>query len=71
MKKGLLLGLFLVAMSIVHGQYLTSSNLPIVIINTDNSASIPDEPKIGATMKILYVNDTTTTTYLTKTIRLI
>ena len=59
MKKGLLLGLFLVAMSIVHGQYLTSSNLPIVIINTDNSASIPDEPKIGATMKILYVNDTT------------
>ena len=59
MKKGLLLGLFLVAMSIVHGQYLTSSNLPIVIINTDNGASIPDEPKIGATMKILYVNDTT------------
>ena len=59
MKKGLLLGLFLVAMSILHGQYLTSSNLPIVIINTDNGANIPDEPKIGATMKILYVNDTT------------
>lgn len=59
MKKGILLGLFLVAMSIVHGQYLTSSNLPIVIITTDNGANIPDEPKIGATMKILYVNDTT------------
>ena len=49
----------MVAMSIVHGQYLTSSNLPIVIITTDNGANIPDEPKIGATMKILYVNDTT------------
>ena len=42
MKKGILLGLFLVAMSIVHGQYLTSSNLPIVSITTDNGANIPD-----------------------------
>jgi len=38
---------------------MTSSNLPIVIITTDNGAEIPDEPKIGATMKILYINDTT------------
>ena len=51
--------MYLVATVIVHGQYLTSSNLPIIIINTDNGATIPDEPKIGATMKILYVNDTT------------
>ena len=30
----------------------TSSNLPIVILNT-NGADIPDEPKIDATMKII------------------
>ena len=48
-----------------YGQGITSSNLPIVIITTDimpgtnSHYSIPDEPKIHATMKILYVNDTT------------
>ena len=31
-----------------------SSNLPIVIINTDGGAGIPDEPKIGGTMGIIY-----------------
>ncbi|HKK42320.1 MAG TPA: CotH kinase family protein [Bacteroidales bacterium] len=31
----------------------TSSNLPIVIINTDGGASIPDEPRIMADMKII------------------
>ncbi len=31
----------------------TSSNLPIVLINT-GGAAIPDEPKIDATMKIIY-----------------
>jgi spore coat protein CotH len=31
----------------------TESNLPIVIINTLNNASIPDEPKIEATMGII------------------
>ena len=31
----------------------TDSNLPIVIINTENGADIPDEPKIRATMKII------------------
>ena len=54
--------LFLVLITatfLARGQYLSTSNLPIVIINTDNGASIPDEPKIGATMRILYVNDTT------------
>lgn len=51
---------FLAAVAMfAHGQSLSSSNLPIVIITTDNGESIPDEPKIGATMKILYVNDTT------------
>lgn len=31
-----------------------SSNLPIVIIVTDQGQEIPDEPKIDATMKIIY-----------------
>ncbi len=34
-----------------HAQILTSSNLPIIIINS--GAPIPDEPKITATMKII------------------
>jgi hypothetical protein len=34
-------------------QVLTSTNLPIVIINTNNQ-QIPDEPKIMATMGIIY-----------------
>jgi hypothetical protein len=59
MKRLVLLTFFAAVAIIAHGQYLSSSNLPIVIITTDNGASIPDEPKIGATMKILYVNDTT------------
>lgn len=59
MKKTLHIVLLVLWAAVTRGQYITSSNLPIVIINTDNGASIPDEPKIGATMKILYVNDTT------------
>ena len=31
----------------------TDSNLPIIIINTENGAEIPDEPKILGTMKII------------------
>ena len=31
-----------------------SSNLPIVVIDTDQGQEIPDEPKIDATMKIIY-----------------
>ncbi|MDB4180891.1 CotH kinase family protein [Flavobacteriaceae bacterium] len=31
-----------------------SSNLPIVVIVTDQGQAIPDEPKIDATMKIIY-----------------
>ena len=59
MKRLVFLSFFAAAAMFAHGQYLSSSNLPIVIITTDNGESIPDEPKIGATMKILYVNDTT------------
>ena len=49
----------------VQGQWITSSNLPIIIITTDlipgtnNHYSIQDEPTVPATMKILYVNDST------------
>jgi hypothetical protein len=54
------------------GQILTDSNLPIVIINTDGGVSIPDEPKVKATMKIIdrgpglrnYVSDQNNTAYL-------
>ena len=48
-----------------QAQWLTSSNLPIVIITTDlipgsdEHYDIPDEPKVPARMKILYVSDTT------------
>lgn len=34
-------------------QQFTSSNLPIVIIDTDNGAEIPDDPRIFGTMKII------------------
>lgn len=33
---------------------LTDSNLPIVIINTDNGVDIPDAPRVSASMKIIY-----------------
>ncbi len=65
MRKSLVLMLFMLILSICQGQWLTSSNLPIIIITTDvdpntgSHYSIPDEPKVGAQMKILYVNDTT------------
>ena len=32
----------------------SDSNLPIVVIDTENGAAIPDEPKIDATMGIIY-----------------
>ena len=63
-KKVFLLGICLWMMT-AQAQWLTSSNLPIVIITTDlipgtnEHYSIPDEPKVPATMKILYVDDTT------------
>ena len=38
-------------------QTFTDSNLPIVVIETDGGASIPDEPKVLATMKIIWHQD--------------
>jgi len=52
--------------SSLYGQENFSSHLPIVIIQTDPDPSngqpmpIVDEPKVGAWMKIIYVNDQTT-----------
>lgn len=43
-----------VCLNPVQGQSITSSNLPLVIITTDNNAVIVDEPKISADMKIIY-----------------
>ena len=41
----------------VRAQILTDSNLPIVVINTDGGVTIPDEPKVLATMKIIWHQD--------------
>jgi len=46
--------LLLVLSGSIHSQILTDSNLPIVIITTDGGVSIPDEPKVKASMKIIY-----------------
>ena len=59
MKKLPLLFLLLFGLSGIQAQTLTDSNLPIVVIDTDinpNSGypyEIPDDPKVGATMKII------------------
>ena len=37
-----------------YSQAFTDSNLPIVIIHTDKGAEIPDEPKIPASMKVIF-----------------
>lgn len=41
----------------VWAQEFTSSNLPIIVIETDGGVSIPDEPKVLATMKIIWHQD--------------
>jgi hypothetical protein len=35
-------------------QQFANSNLPIIIINTDGGVDIPDDPRVRATMKIIY-----------------
>ncbi len=37
-----------------YSQTLIESNLPIIIITTDGGVSIPDEPKVKASMKLIY-----------------
>ncbi len=38
-------------------QNFTDSNLPIVVIETDGGANIPDEPKVPGSMKIIWHQD--------------
>ena len=37
-----------------YSQSFTDSNLPIILINTDGGAEIPDAPRVFATMKVIY-----------------
>jgi hypothetical protein len=46
--------LFLSLCFSITGQIPTDSNLPVVIINTDQGVEIPDDPKVLASMKIIY-----------------
>ena len=55
-KKILALILVLCSLS-VTAQNFTDSNLPIVVIETDGGANIPDEPKIPGSMKIIWHQD--------------
>lgn len=78
MKKSLFLILLLSVAPGIRAQTLTDSNLPIVVINTDiNLATgqptyIPDEPKVGAVMKIIlrpdggrnFISDQSNTAFL-------
>jgi hypothetical protein len=63
MKRVILILLFFLQVTISKAQILTDSNLPIVIITTDNNPNtgwpkeIPDEPKVLATMKIIFRPD--------------
>jgi hypothetical protein len=43
--------------SLSFAQTFKDSNLPVVIIVTDNGIEIPDEPKISASMKIIFNGD--------------
>ena len=55
MRQTFIIGLLFFGLcSQVVAQSFTDSNLPIVIINTDNGWNIEDEPRILASMKIIY-----------------
>lgn len=57
MRRVVLSFLILVVSVVAHAQILTSSNLPIVVIETDGGVNIPDEPKVPGTMKIIWHPD--------------
>ena len=42
---------------VAYAQILTDSNLPIVVIDIDGGASIPDEPRVYGNMKIIWHQD--------------
>jgi hypothetical protein len=53
LKKIILILVCVLNAAVISSQTFTDSNLPIVIITTDNGAEIFDEPKILGTMKII------------------
>ena len=57
MRKAVSLFLILLFALGASSQILTDSNLPIVVIETDGGVPIPDEPKVLATMKIIWHQD--------------
>jgi CotH protein. len=57
MKKLIVTLSFLYFSLLSFAQTFTDSNLPIVVIETDNHVNIPDEPKVLATMKIIWHQD--------------
>ena len=57
MNKKLLLFILVLFSLSVSAQTFTDSNLPIVIIETDGGANIPDEPKVPGSMKIIWHQD--------------
>lgn len=57
MKRPLIFLMLLLSCLLTQAQILTDSNLPIVVINTDGGVTIPDEPKVLATMKIIWHQD--------------
>lgn len=57
MKKLILVVSLLVMMPLLRAQILHDSNLPIVVIETDGGVTIPDEPKVLGTMKIIWHPD--------------
>ena len=65
MKQIYILFFFILFFPFLKAQVFTNSNLPIIIITTDNNPStgkpvdIPDEPKVLANMKIIYRPDGT------------
>lgn len=78
MKSKIFLVVFLLMSLSIYAQTFTDSNLPIVIITTDNDPNtgqpieIPDDPKVLGTMKIIfrpdgsrnYLTDQNTAAYL-------
>ena len=63
MKQNLLVLILILLTIITDAQIFTSSNLPIVVIQTDTNPNtgrpieIPDNPKVQASMKIIFRPD--------------
>jgi len=57
MNKNIIAFLLVLFSLSVSAQNFTDSNLPIVVIETDGGANIPDEPKVPGTMKIIWHQD--------------